>query len=213
MDRRLLCAPFPPELIRSRPGSHGKTLTYVPTGAVIERLNAACESWSFTVVEHQEFEGTEVVVLGRLEVEGVIKCAFGGSAVTKDREGNIVSIGDDLKAAASDSLKKAASLLGVPIDGGRAVQRPPETTELQPPQNQRPAPHGDGRSSRPRVLGTATVRQLTALNSASRRQGLDPAQFSDLLVREVGKRDVSLLTREEASQLLDKLNNQNGFAH
>lgn len=60
---------------------------------------------------------------------------------------------------------------------------------------------------------TATVRQLAALNSASRRCGLNETQFSQLLSREAGKGDVSLLTREEASQLLDKLNNNSGFAH
>src|SRR5690606_35444457 len=122
MDRKLLCAPFPRELIRSRPGSHGKTITYVPASAVIARLNAACESWSFTILEHHEFEGTEDVVRGRLEIAGVVKCALGGSAITKDREGSIVAVGDDLKAAASDALKKAASLFGVPIDAGRAEQ-------------------------------------------------------------------------------------------
>src|SRR5690606_36972621 len=45
MKYDVLRAPFPPELVRSRPGQHGETLSYIPTFAVIERLNAGCDQW------------------------------------------------------------------------------------------------------------------------------------------------------------------------
>jgi len=107
MNKEILTRPFPPELVRHRPGQNGRQLAYVETHAVIARLNEGCESWSFEVLEHQVLD-TEVIVLGRLTADGVIKCAFGGSAITIDKNGEVVSIADDLKSAASDALKKAS---------------------------------------------------------------------------------------------------------
>ena len=43
-------------------------------------------------------------VIGRLIAENVVKMAFGGSQVTREREsGALISLGDDLKAAATDA--------------------------------------------------------------------------------------------------------------
>lgn len=212
MDRDKLTAPFPPELVRTRPGQHGKQLSYVPTSAVVARLNEVCDSWSFTIEEHHEWEGTEVVVLGRLEIGGVAKNAFGGSSVSKDKQGNIISLGDDLKAASSDALKKAASLFGVPIDGGqrgsgaREHQRPSgrsaartRASSSEAPQPQRPEPP-------PGPTDGATVRQLTAIHAASRRRGFDRHRLSEFVAAQSGKKDVSHLSRQEASCLIDALN-------
>jgi len=113
MNRQLLEQPFPKELLKTRKGTFGKPFTYVEGAEYIRRLNDAFEGdWSFEVVEHQTLD-TEVVVLGKLVAGSVTKMAFGGSSVTVNREGEIVSIADDLKAAATDALKKASSLLGV----------------------------------------------------------------------------------------------------
>src|SRR5690606_36663246 len=185
MDRDRLTAPFPPELIRTRPGQHGKQLSYVPTWAIIARLNEVCDNWSFTIEEHQEWEGTEVVVLGRLEIGGVAKNAFGGSSVSKDKEGNILSLGDDLKAASSDALKKAASLFGVPIDGGQREsmnREAPRPSERQAPQARATTSHAT-RKPNPEPLPQGptdgeTVRQLTAIHAASRRRGFDRHRLS-----------------------------------
>jgi hypothetical protein len=49
-----------------------------------------------------------------LTAENVVKTQFGSSLITRAKEtGEIVSLADDLKAAATDSLKKCATLLGV----------------------------------------------------------------------------------------------------
>jgi hypothetical protein len=43
-----------------------------------------------------------------------IRTRRGGSSITRNREtGEVVSLADDLKAAATDALKKACSLLGI----------------------------------------------------------------------------------------------------
>ena len=51
--------------------------------------------------------------VAKLTADGVMKMSFGGTSITRDRDGRPVSIADDLKAAATDSLKKAASILGM----------------------------------------------------------------------------------------------------
>jgi len=125
MNRTLLEQPFAKELLKTRKGTFGKPFTYVEGAEYIRRLNEAFEGdWSFEVVEHQTLD-TEVVVLGKLVAGSVTKMAFGGSSVTVSREGEIISIADDLKAAATDALKKASSLLGV---GLHLYSEPTDTT-------------------------------------------------------------------------------------
>ena len=111
----------PKEEVFTRPGKGGKEFTYVEIGYVIATLNQVFGfRWNFTVIEHWE-EGDEVGVLGRLTAtapsgETIIKDQFGQSDIKKDRNNKVLSKVDDYKAAASDALKKCASLLGVAGD-------------------------------------------------------------------------------------------------
>ena len=195
MNREVLCRPFPPGAIKSRPGQHGKTVSYVDVAAIITRLNEGCESWSFEVVEHQVLED-EVLVVAKLTADGVVKMAFGGSLITRDREGTTVSIADDAKAAASDALKKAASLLGVALEmyGGAS-------------QN-----HGGGRSTEraPEPDDRLTARQLAAIQAVCRRRSINRDELQALVSKTTGKGDVQYLTKAEASGLLDVLGAANG---
>src|SRR5687767_15004387 len=115
MNRTLLEKPFAPTQIRQRNGRNG-VLDYVEGHSVVQRLNDALEGrWSFEVVQHDVRE-EEVVVLGRLTADGVVKMSFGASQVTREKgTGQLVSLGDDLKAAATDALKKCATFLGVAL--------------------------------------------------------------------------------------------------
>jgi hypothetical protein len=165
MNRELLEKPFEPGQIRQRRGRNG-LLDYVEGHSVIQRLNEALEGqWSFEIAHHEVRE-EEVLVLGRLTAGGVVKTAFGTSQVTREREsGKPVSLGDDLKAASTDCLKKCATLLGVglhlyaekPIGGrpgGRGFLSPPRPGE--PPRPAPPAPRPPGR---PPADGRAPVSQ------------------------------------------------------
>ena len=59
-------------------------------------------------------ETDEVIVIGQLNAGGIVKSQFGSSRITRAKDtGDIISLADDLKAAATDALKKAATLLGV----------------------------------------------------------------------------------------------------
>jgi hypothetical protein len=123
MNRELLERPFEPAQIRQRKGRNG-VLDYVEGWNVIQRLNDALESaWSFDVVQH-EIRDDEVVVLARLSAAGISKMQFGVSQITRERDSRKpVSLGDDLKAAATDALKKCATFLGVGLHlyGGKVL--------------------------------------------------------------------------------------------
>jgi hypothetical protein len=116
MNREILEQPFGPEQIKQREGNFGKKLDYIEGHAVIQRLNDAFDGdWSFTITHHEILKETdEVIVIGQLNAGGIVKSQFGSSRITRAREtGDIISLADDLKAAATDALKKAATLLGV----------------------------------------------------------------------------------------------------
>jgi len=116
MNRELLEKPFGPGQIKQREGNFGKKLDYIEGHVIIQRLNEAFESeWSFSIMKHEILKETdEVVVLGELSTGSIKKSQFGSSRITRAREtGEIISLSDDLKAAATDSIKKCATLLGV----------------------------------------------------------------------------------------------------
>ena len=87
---------------------------------VIHRLNNAFDgAWSFEVTEHI-VENDEIQVLGKLSAEGVTKMQFGASRTNGDGAPDM-SLGDHLKAASSDSLRKCARSL--PLGRQRRVGR------------------------------------------------------------------------------------------
>ena len=110
----VLTRPFEAGQVKQRQGRGGKMLDYLETHAIITRLNEAfAGAWSFEVVDFQSMEG-EVVVRGRLRAGGEVKEQFGSSEIARAKDsGKPVSVGDDLKAAASDALKKCATLFGI----------------------------------------------------------------------------------------------------
>lgn len=117
--RDLLEEDFPESMIKRRRGRTGESIAYVGSPAFIQRLNDSFDGdWSFEIVEWHELHG-EAVVLARITgPDGITKEQFGNSTISvygakHARAGEIVSFGDDLKAAASDALKKCSTLFGV----------------------------------------------------------------------------------------------------
>jgi hypothetical protein len=198
MKKDVLTRPFPPELLRTRRGTNGKQFSYVEAHTVVARLNEATDyEWSFEVVRH-EILADEVIVLGRLVIDGVAKMAFGGSSVTRDSSGKEMSIADDLKAATSDAIKKTASLFGCGLEMYGAAPSAPSRSRTA---DQPPAPRTEDR---------LTNRQLAALQAASRRRGWSAAQLSATSEERFRKNNVQALTRAEASALLSELSGLNG---
>jgi len=140
MNRELLEKPFDPNQIKQREGNFGKMLDYIEGHAVVKRLNDSFDAnWSFAILKHEILKETdEVVVLGELSANGIIKTQFGSSRITRAREtGEMISLADDLKAAATDSLKKTATLLGVGLHLYQSDRNPTgrqqRSTNNQPP--------------------------------------------------------------------------------
>lgn len=117
---------FEAKYIKQRKGRNNMMLDYLETHTVIKRLNDAFEGqWSFEIVSHEQV-GDEVVVLGKLTADGISKMQFGSATIVRAKNTNeIISIGDDMKSAASDAVKKCSSLLGI---GLHLYGELPETT-------------------------------------------------------------------------------------
>lgn len=112
----------PKEQVYRRKGKGGQTFDYVTGSYITKALNYAFAwNWDFEIVEHGK-EQDHVWVLGRLTVRGtkpgetITKTQFGRSDVKQLKSGGNVDYGNDLKAAATDAMKKCASMLGFASD-------------------------------------------------------------------------------------------------
>jgi hypothetical protein len=167
--RKALSAPFPTDAVKNRRGNFGKPINYVEGNAVIARLNDSFGGdWSFAIVETRTLSTHEVLVHGRLTALGIVKEAFGKSSPAISRDtGEVLSEADAYKAAATDALKKSATLLGVALS--LYSDDVPEATDEKITAQPRPEPHKIPRPAAPR----ASSRQVAAIWSLGRRLGLD----------------------------------------
>jgi hypothetical protein len=199
-DTRLaLVAPFPEDAVSTRKGTHGKTLQYIETWRVIDRLNQAFgHDWSFRILEWRLLDA-EVIVHAELAAGGLVKQAFGSSTITRSKEtGDPTGIGDDVKAAASDALKKAATLLGVGLElyAGKGEEMPETRPHAAPPR----------RSS---SNGRLTDRQAQAILAVAKLRGMSEPEIRTRILDDFGV-TLEQLGRREASELISKLNNGTG---
>lgn len=119
----------------------GGVFSTVEIGYVIFRLNQRFPIWDFEIIDDKQVDG-QIVVKGKLTVKGkyndelitMTKTQYGSSEVKKfsatikvwedgrqvekpnPKAGEIVDLANDYKAAASDCIKKCASLLGIAFD-------------------------------------------------------------------------------------------------
>lgn len=96
-----------------------KELSYLPGDKIIERLNTCFDGkWDFSIEDKiVDVHIGQVAILGRLEIiideKPVVKEQWGSAVVATFSNGKIINLGNDIKAATTDSLKKCATLLGV----------------------------------------------------------------------------------------------------
>jgi hypothetical protein len=123
-----LSEPFAPEMEKILVKS-GVSLTYIPISEVVNRLNKVLgvARWDFTIISCQrdaidsDFITAHVRLTWNPEnakeddkwVEPVTKDGIGGQKIKRNKKGEIVDLGDEMKGAVSDALKKAAQMLGV----------------------------------------------------------------------------------------------------
>jgi hypothetical protein len=113
-----LSAPFDVTFTDTRGGVQ---VTFISGEQVVSRLNEVLGvgGWSFRIL-HQEIhaEADEVWALGEMvaDIDGksVTRQQFGSQKIKRSRNsGAPLDLGFDLKGAATDAMKKCASLLGV----------------------------------------------------------------------------------------------------
>lgn len=108
---------FPPEM-EKRLNKGGASLVYIPISEVITRMNkvVGVENWSFVVKGWQQL-GTSIVahvsVTATISGNSVTREGVGGQKIKLTKQGDPVDIGDEVKGAVSDALKKAVQTLGI----------------------------------------------------------------------------------------------------
>lgn len=156
----ILTAPTPPDWILERQARGGRMVSYVPGFRFIERLNEVFGFlWSLDVLDEFELNG-HIVAKMQLSIqipsrtlieefpdgtkktvkfEGLTikKTQFGGSEIKKYKEdssthkkGDVVDLGDDYKAAATDGMKKCGTELGMFLDVYRQRGEGEETARV-----------------------------------------------------------------------------------
>jgi hypothetical protein len=201
--------------IKMRQGRGGKQFAYVEHGYVTERLNFVFGfNWDFIICDKQILED-EVIVEARLTVrtpggQTIVKTQFGGSEIKRHasgpHSGKPLSIADDYKAAASDALKKCASLLGIGLDlYGR--DQGEEEQALPIPQKQAPEPSEDvgARPAAVRITspepGLCTAKQLKEMAILMGQAGMTARELCSSL----GISQLSDLTEARAERVIRRL--------
>jgi len=223
MKLELLEHPFSPEQIKQRAGNFGQTLSYIEGWAVIQRLNQAFDGhWSFHV-ESYEVQESEVIVLGNLIAAGITKTQFGSSTITRAKNsGDIISLADDLKAAATDALKKCATLFGVGLHlysnsesnqeentnypQGKTIYRQQQPTYKQPTGANRQVNNGGGNGSTKgdKGQGRLSQKQHSFLLHLADDRGVSRKDL-DSMSKERFSCVVSYLSRGDASCLIKEM--------
>ncbi len=124
----------PAKYVKTRPAKGGGTWNYVSGGYVKKVLNLMFGwDWDFEILDEKiYFEAREVVVKGRLTCRSngktIVKTQFGNKDLICKRGTEIpLSIGNDLKSASTDCLKKCASEIGIASD----IYNPEEFREIE----------------------------------------------------------------------------------
>lgn len=136
----------PRQYVYSRPAKGGGRWSYV-TGSYIEKvLNYTFGwAWDFEITKEEEKHG-QVIVLGRLTVKddkghSIVKMQAGRADIKFKRDSKVpLDYGNDVKAAATDALKKCASLLGIASDIYGNTEYKEETGTAPQPDHSAPAP-------------------------------------------------------------------------
>lgn len=115
---------FPESKVKHRlikDGEKEKVIDYVAGADVIRRLNECFDGqWNFEVKDKiVDIDIGQVAILGKLTTymnERIIsREQWGASNIKCFSNGRIISLGDDIKIATTDSLKKCATMLGIAL--------------------------------------------------------------------------------------------------
>lgn len=113
----------PAKYVKKRPAKGGGEWDYVTGGYIKKCLNLMFGwDWDFEIVDEKiMIESREVVVKGRLTCrtngKTIVKMQYGNKDIIFKRNSEVpLSVGNDMKAAATDALKKCAAEIGIAAD-------------------------------------------------------------------------------------------------
>lgn len=122
----------PLDMVEIREGRGGKDFYYVRHQYITEKLNELTGwNWDYRIIREWIHEADDQVsVLGELTVRignhVIVKSQYGSHPIERyssgPNTGKAISIGDALKSAASDALKKCVSLIGFGSDLSIPIQ-------------------------------------------------------------------------------------------
>jgi len=203
MDAQIIEREFDKSLIKTRKGRSGISLSYVETQEYIKRLNTVFDyNWSFEI-EEGKIESGFIIVRGRLTAEGISKTQYGSSQITLSKDtGEVISIGDDYKSAASDALKKTASLFGIGLhlyngSNGNSAGKNKD--------NGKNDGQGMNKPTGNKGNGNVTKAQLSRIKSLRTGLGMSSDDVLALIERMYNTRDPKSLNREMASAIISVL--------
>ena len=164
--------------------------------------------WSFEIVEQKILEQTdEALVLGKLRAGDVVKSQFGSTKITRSREsGEMVSIADDLKAAATDALKKTATMFGVGLHlyGGNNGQPKGNGNGHYPEKSFGNGNGGNGSGNLGNGNGRLSSKQFQYLQRLSGDLGRSMSDLDHECLEKFGS-VAQHLSRSDASQMIANL--------
>ena len=218
MDTQIIEQEFDKSLIKTRKGRSGNRLSYIETPEYIKRLNLAFDyNWSFEI-EEEKIESGFIVVRGRLTADGISKSQFGTSQITLAKDtGEVVSIGDDFKAAASDALKKTASLFGIGLHlynssngngTGKSNAGKNNGRRGNGKDNGKTNGKGMNKPSGNKGNGNVTKAQLAKIKSLRTGLSMSSDDVLDLIERMYNTRDPKGLNKEMATAIISVLEKQ-----
>src|SRR6056297_1976586 len=113
----------PKKYVKQRPAKGGGKWDYVTGGYVKKCLNIMFGwDWDFEIMDEKiMLESKEVIVKGKLTCRSngktIVKMQYGNKDIIFKRGSSTpLSIGNDLKSASTDALKKCASEIGIAAD-------------------------------------------------------------------------------------------------
>ena len=190
----ILDKPFDNVLIKSRKTKEGDVLSYVEGSQYIRRLNQAFGyNWSFEITDMKVVKD-EVIVLGKLTADGITKMQCGTSGDNSSNK----SLGDRVKAAGTDAMRKCSSLFGL---GLHLYEGTPHTSGNgnNHPEN---APQ---QSTTPEDAEIRlTSKQLKAIHAIRTKLEITSDDIKQLCQKRYGKTP-EYLSKKEASVLIDEM--------
>ena len=190
----ILDKPFDNELIKQKKTKEGDVLSYVEGSQYIRRLNQAFGyNWSFEITDMKVVKD-EVIVLGKLSADGVMKMQYGTSGDTSSSK----PLGDRVKAAGTDALRKCSSLFGLGLhlyEGGH--HNGGNGNNSQPDNNHQTNGHEDAETR-------LTSRQLKAIHAIRTKLEITNDALKELCQKRYNKTP-DYLSKTEASQLIDEM--------